>query len=163
MKRKDISENTYIFQKKDHYPYQCGPIVLYNSLVKLDKYMDLDKLIEMCNAHPITGTSFDKMNEVIKKVNRTMNINIKVEEPPTMINIMDTLKSDGLIILLYHWTRDYGTGEHYVLIECMQNNKFKLINHTRASNISYVSYRKLKTMLQPYKRGDEEFPKIWKI
>ena len=42
----NLSKNTYIFQTKDCHPYQCGPIVIYNVLVKLDKYKELDKLIE---------------------------------------------------------------------------------------------------------------------
>ena len=81
--------------------------------------MDLDDLIDMCNAYPIYGTFFRNMNRTIKKVNRIANVNIKLMDP-TVENIMDIIKSDGLVIILFHWEKWGNTGEHYAMIERMK-------------------------------------------
>ena len=42
-----------------------------------------------------------------------------------------------------------------------ENNKYKVINYSFDDDIKYLSYREIKTMLLPYKKNDEEFPKLW--
>jgi len=102
------------------------------------------------------------MNDTIKKVNRIANINIKLEEP-NIYNIRNILRSEGSVILLYHWQKKYKQGEHYILIESIDNHKYKIVNHSFQKNIHYITSRELRTMLLPFVRDNNEFPRMWHI
>jgi len=102
-------------------------------------------------------------NGVIKKINKIYNINIK-ELEPTIKNIYTYIKKNYSCIILFHWIDEINEtcGDHYAMIESIdENNKFKVINYSFDENIKYLSYREIKTMLLPYKKNDEEFPKLW--
>ena len=161
-KRKQSFKSQYIFQRRNYYSYQCGPFAVYNLLTTMNHCIDLHDLIEMCDANSKDGTVYNKFNNAINKVNNIYNINIK-EVEPTIQNINSMILKNSLIIL-FHWV-DENTktdGEHYAMIESIdKNKKFKIINYSFDEHIKYLSYREIKTMLLPYKKDNEEYPKLW--
>ena len=161
-KRKHSTQLQYIFQRKNYYSYQCGPFAIYNLLIKMNYCINLYDLIDICNANSKEGTVYNKFNYAINKVNKIYNINIK-EIEPTMQNICRFIKKTPLIIL-FHWVDEINKtdGEHYTIIESIdENNKFKIINYSFDEHIKFMSYREIKTMLLPYKKNEEEYPKLW--
>ena len=162
-KRKQPYLSQYIFQKRNYYSYQCGPFAIYNLLSNNNYNVDLHELIKLCDANPKEGTTYNKFDGVIKKINKIYNINIK-ELEPTIKNINIYIKKNYSCIILFHWVDEINgtSGDHYAMIESIdKNNKFKVINYSFDENIKYLSYREIKTMLLPYKKNDEEFPKLW--
>jgi hypothetical protein len=178
MKRK-YNADKYIYQKKNFYSYQCGPFAIYNLLIKHNMYYDLLDIIKLCDANPIDGTISNNMNNAIKEINSIMKIKIKsLELYPTKLdnelnikNINNIMEKKSCIILLFHWTENNpnycSSGEHYILIESLYKNKYKIINYSFDEEIKYISIRELKEFLLYYKKNTslqniiEEYPKAW--
>ena len=163
MKRNRIEEK-YVFQTDEYCPYQCGPISIYNTLIKHNKYMSLRSLIKMCQAHHIDGTSFENMNKTIEQVNKRTKSDIHLTEPKLQ-NIVNLVNSNKPVIILYHWSKSYcepSEGEHYALITDIKNNKLKIVNYSYDDPIKYISMKELKTMLLPFERNNGDvIPKAW--
>lgn len=158
-----IESIDYIYQKKDYYPYHCGPFALYNLLLKNNKYIGLNKLIKLCEPEPNFGTSNIKFNNAIKKLNEQFNIEI-VETEPTIQNIKNILTLGKQIIILFHWSEHYYEGEHFALIDEMINqNEFKFVNYSFVNEIKIVKLRELKNMLRYYKSNEDICPTLWFI
>ena len=162
-KRKHSLQSQYIFQRKNYYSFQCGPFAIYNLLARINHNIELYDLIELCDANSKEGTIYDKFNKAIQKVNSMININIK-EIEPTIQNISTTLDKHYSLIILFHWNDESNNtdGEHYAMIESKdENNKFKIINYSFDEHIKLMSRREIKTMLLPFKKNNEEYPKLW--
>lgn len=163
--KKSIHKPRYIYQKQAYFPYQCGPFAIYNLLIKHHKYYDLTRLIKLCKATVLHGTLCKNMDMALTKINGICDIYIKSVEP-TFTAICTTIKQNGSIILLFHW-KDANSveGDHYVMIESFENNKFKIINYSFDDEIKFVSSRILKTMLFSHKNEEfnEVYPKAWGI
>ena len=178
----------YIFQKRDHHPYQCGPFAIYNLLIKHQKYCGLSRLIRLCKATALNGTLCKNMDAALIKINKICDVNIQ-SIAPTFDTICDTIKQNGSVIVLFHWqdanastdkdanaSTDKDTnastdkdanasssGEHYALIESLSNYKFKVINYSFVDEIKYITRRELKTILISHKNVEfnEVYPKAW--
>jgi hypothetical protein len=162
MKRKRVCNN-YIYQKKDFYPYHCGPFAIYNMLIKHNSHCDIQDIIKLCDPEPIIGTLCEKMDNAIRQINKIFNIKIK-KNVPNITQIDKVLEKDGSVIILFHWTDKISSGEHYAMIESNKNNKYKIINYSFGFETKYITIKELNTMLLYHKRNDlEEFPKIWSL
>ena len=162
-KREEIKIFDYIYQKADYYPYHCAPFSLYNLLLNYNKYISLNKLINLCDPEPINGTSNEKFNKAIKILNDKFKIKI-TETEPTISNIIALLKSKRKIIVLFHWTEHFHKGEHYALIEKMIDcDKFKFINYSFDESVKIVSLRELKNIMRYYKSDEDVCPTLWTI
>lgn len=160
-KREDYILSNYIYQKANYYPYHCGPFALYNFLLNYKKYIGLKQLIKLCQPEPTNGTSNNKFNKAIEVINTKFNIKIK-EIQPSITTIISTLEAKQKIIILFHWTHYFYSGEHYALIERMISpNEFKFINYSFDEPIKIVKLRELKNMLIYHKNNEDTCPAIW--
>lgn len=155
----------FIYQRKDHHPYQCGPIALYNTLMYFGIDYSLDELIRLCGANKITGTSCESFAKCLGTVIRDAPFLQVNELLPTTAAILSALDLGAVVILLYHWDHGHINGEHYVFIERVTKHlkRFKIINASFKRRIAYVTTKQLGSMLTPFQRYSHCFPKLWKL
>jgi len=154
-------QKEYIYQREDYYSYHCGPFALYNLLLNYNIKMDIHELIKLCKPIMKDGTSNKKFNKAIQIINKKFNINIK-ETEASIDNIKKILKDNKQIIILFHWSDKYRTGEHFALIEKMiDENNFKFINYSFNKAIKTVKLKELQIMLKYFKSKNDICPTLW--
>ena len=167
---------TYYIRQADR--YSCGPVALQNLLIWVgikDSRFSYEKLHSMCHCEEGKGTSTRYFHETLQFITDRSVLQVdKFSYFPTIGEITKHLKAVGVIILKYHWDQMAYTGEHYVFISEIIDNKFSLINDDNPEAgypiIELVIPRKLKRYLLPYEYApnakysepqDYKYPCAW--
>ena len=158
----------YIFQREDFHPYQCGAFALYNLLFsesEIDTKINLEYLIDKCNACQYDGTTLKNFNKAILDIKFKFHIEIEQYSDFSIKTIKEILSNNQPIIILFHWYQDAHEDNHYALIDKMykQNSiyTFRVINYSFDKPIHIISERVLKSMLLPYTNEYGNMPVIW--
>ena len=133
--------------------------IYYDKSIQTLKLYNVNDLI-------LTENEIKKYKKKLIKIgliDKDYNINIELLDP-AFNNVMNSIKADKKIIILYHWRTSCKSDEHYALIDGVHDNKIKIINYAIDVPIGYISMRELKTMLMPFKRDNGDIvPKVWII
>lgn len=155
----DDSDEKYETQSDGE--FHCGPIVIYNLLKSMNKFVSIDELNKICRPNMIIGTSYKKMLCALNLISKKYNIVI-YEDDMCIKKINRTLKSGGKIILLFHWKMSNGiSGEHYTLIESIIDRKYKMLNYNTDTKSELIDIVELEKILIHYRCIYYTCPKIW--
>lgn len=160
-------------QKNKKYPIHCGPIALYNLLVKIKKPIRFSILNKLCCISDKGGTHYINFTNAVNYINKTKHINI-LEIKPKKDNIINIINNGGYVIILYHYFKLNKKNEkidkaHYILIDNIKkNNNYKIINPDSWENENIFDFflikYKTKTKCKcKFTNGYFEYPKVWAL
>ena len=169
----------------------CGPVALYNLLIwsyQGSIKPNLRSLIKSCKCGPPHGTYFAEFNQSLMILLDT-NSNVVLDQiifPVVYEQVCEKLAANMCMILLFHWedpknntrnpdeTNEIEMGEHYVLVTCVDKNRFCLINSDNPEKkypiIEWITNKEMKKFLEPYQyfpgtkyqnASDCIYPKAW--
>ncbi len=146
---KSSKRTSYIFQKRNYYPYHCGPIALFNLLSRLNISTNLENVFSLGNPIKPCGINKHGLNVFVKNINSKYNLNIK--EHCSNIELIESKLSNGNVgILLFceDPNKYYG---HFALVEKYSSNKYLIINYSTECETNIVSKKTLEKLIK-YKK-----------
>lgn len=164
-----ISDKLIIRKNPKRYPIHCGPIALYNLLVRIEKPMRISILNKLCSPHiDKGGTSYENFTNAVDYINKTKHINI-LEIKPKKDNIINIINNGGYVIILYGFNRrrmdknGRSDGEHYILIDNIKKKEEDDYLHKTINPNWWINKSMFDFFLT--ERANEYFncPKVWAL